>query len=233
MKKTVISSFVLIIIVFFCATVARTCWGLSPGRATGHVLLVSDIHFDPLADPGPAIVKQLIAAPVSQWKEIFSKQNGYAHAPADANYPLLISALSAAVAQGPFDFVIASGDYLRHGFQSAFIEAGGSSSDFPAFATKTAVFVINTVQTMLGVPVYAALGNNDSASGDYGLDPGSAFLATLADSLGVLSINRESTVYFPTGVFYKLPHPILPNEKIVVLNPFIWSRSFSTLGADS
>jgi len=233
MKKTVISSFVLIIIVFFNATVARTCWAFSPGRATGHVLLVSDIDFDPLADPDPAIVKQLIAAPVSQWKEIFSKQNGYAHAPADANYPLLKSALSAAAAQGPFDFVIASGDYLRHGFQSAFIEAGGSSSDFPAFATKTAVFVINTVQTMLGVPVYAALGNNDSASGDYGLDPGSAFLATLADSLGVLSIDPEATVDFRTAGFYELPHPTLANEEIVVLNTVIWSRSYSILGADS
>src|SRR5262249_3308937 len=179
------------------------------------------------------LVKQLIAAPVSQWKEIFSTQDGYAHAPADANYPLLISALSAAVAQGPFDFVIASGDYLRHGFQIAFIEAGGSSSDFPAFATKTAVFVINTVQTMLGVPVYAALGNNDSASGDYGMDPGSAFLASLADSLGVLSMDPEATVDFRTAGFYELPHPTLANEEIVVLNTVIWSRSYSILGADS
>jgi hypothetical protein len=145
MKKTIISTLVLIIFVLFCLAVARTSCAFSAGRATGHILLVSDIHFDPLADP--AIVKQLIAAPVSQWQELFarSKQNGYAHAPADANYPLLKSALSAAIAQGPFDFVIASGDYLRHGFLNAFIEAGGTSSDFPGFATKTAVFVINTV----------------------------------------------------------------------------------------
>jgi sphingomyelin phosphodiesterase acid-like 3 len=130
MKKTVISAFVLIIFVLLWPAVARVSCGFSPARVSGHVLLVSDIHFDPLADP--AIVKQLIAAPVSQWKEIFtsSAKNGYAHIPADANYPLLQSALSAAVAQGPFDFVIASGDYLRHGFKSAFVEAGGHRAIF-------------------------------------------------------------------------------------------------------
>jgi sphingomyelin phosphodiesterase acid-like 3 len=233
MKKTIISTLVLTIFVLFCLAVARTSCAFSAGRATGHILLVTDIHFDPLADP--AIVKQLIAAPVSQWQELFarSKQNGYAHAPADANYPLLKSALSAAIAQGPFDFVIASGDYLRHGFLNAFIEAGGTLGDFPGFATKTAVFVIDTLQTTFGVPVYAALGNNDSASGDYCMEPGSAFLSSLADSLEVLAIDPEATVDFRTAGFYELPHPTFPNEEIVVLNTVLWSRSYSILGAGS
>jgi hypothetical protein len=225
---------VLIIFVLFSSAVARTCCGISPGVATGHVLLVSDIHFDPLANADGDIVRKLISAPVSQWKEIFasSTQNTYAHAPADANYPLLESALSAAIAQGPFDFVIASGDYLRHDFLKAFVKAGYSSSDFPAFATKTAVFVINTVQTTLGVPVYAALGNNDSASEDYSTDPGSAFLASLADSLGVLAIDQDANVAFRYAGFYELPHPTLPNEEIVVLNTVLWSRSYAILRAD-
>src|SRR5260221_2705332 len=192
MKKTAILAYVLIIFVLLWPAVARVFCGLLPATATGHFLLVSDIHFDPLA--AAAGVRRLIAAPASQWQEIFasSAQNDYAHAPDDANFPLLKSALSAAVAQGPFDFVIGSGDYLRHGFQSAFVKAGGSLNDFPAFATKTALFVINTVQTTLGVPVYAALGNNDSASGDYGMDPGSAFLATLANSLQLLANDRRA-----------------------------------------
>jgi hypothetical protein len=81
----------------------------------------------------------------------------------------LKSALSAAAAQNPIDFVIASGDYLRHDFRCAFIKAGGSPRDFPTFATKAAVFVVNTVQATLGVPVYLALGNDDSFCVDYGL----------------------------------------------------------------
>jgi sphingomyelin phosphodiesterase acid-like 3 len=225
---------VLIIFVFFCSAVAQTCCGISPGIATGHVLLVSDMHFDPLADANGDIVRKLVAAPASQWKEIFtgSAQNTYARAPADANYPLLESALSAAIAQGPFDFVIASGDYLRHDFLKAFVKAGYSSGDFPAFATKTAVFVIKTLQTTLGVPVYAALGNNDSASGDYSTDPGSAFLASLADSLEVLASDQDANVAFRYAGFYELPHPTLLNEEIVVLNTVLWSRSYAILGPD-
>jgi sphingomyelin phosphodiesterase acid-like 3 len=199
----------------------------------GHVLLISDIHFDPLSDP--VIVKRLVAAPASQWPDIFaaSVQGGYAHPPDDTNYPLLKSALSAAAAQGPFDFVIASGDYLRHGFQNAFIKAGGSANDYPAFATKAAVFVVDMVQHTLGAPVYVALGNNDSASGDYGLDPGGAFLAALSNSVHVLTNNPEAAADFRTAGFYALPHPTLPNEEFLVLNTVLWSRSYSILGSNS
>jgi len=105
-------------------------------------------------------------------------------------------------------------------------------NDFPAFATKTALFVINTEQTTLGVPVYAALGNNDSASGDYGMDPGSAFLATLANSLQVLANDPRAAADFRTAGFYELPHPTLPVKEIVVLNTVLWSRFYSILGSD-
>src|SRR5260370_5715215 len=106
MKKTAILAYVLIIFVLLWPAVARVFCGLLPATATGHFLLVSDIHFDPLADP--AIVKRLIAAPASQWQEIFasSAQNDYAHAPDDANFPLLKSALPAAVAPAPVRLLI-------------------------------------------------------------------------------------------------------------------------------
>jgi hypothetical protein len=62
---------------------------LSPSPSAGNALLISDLHFDPLADPD--IVKKLIEAPVSDWESIFSssKQAGYARTPNDANYPLI------------------------------------------------------------------------------------------------------------------------------------------------
>jgi hypothetical protein len=40
------------------------------------------------------------------------------------------------------------GDYLRHKFRDALVQAGGTPADFPAFATKTAVFVLNTVSCL-------------------------------------------------------------------------------------
>ena len=97
---------------------------------------MSDILFDPLADP--VIIKQLIARPAAQWQAIFasSTQTGYTHSPNDTNYPFAESALSLDSAQNPFDFVIALGDYLRHDFQSAFVSAGGSPSQSPGLLPR-------------------------------------------------------------------------------------------------
>src|SRR5258707_9346730 len=117
-------------------------------------------------------------------------------------------------------------------FQSAFVKAGGSRSDFPAFANKTAVFVVNTVQAIMGVPVYLALGNDDSPCVDYGLAPGSAFLTALADSLDVLAHNPEAATDFRTAGFYELPHPTLANEEILVLNSVLWSPRYSNCGSN-
>src|SRR5271165_7350701 len=113
MKRALISS-AFIVFVFSQVTVAQTRWGATSGKPTGRVLLISDIHFDPLADL--SILEDLTKNPADQWEGTFtkSKQNEYARAPADTNYPLLKSALGAAQAHGPYDFVIASGDYLRH-----------------------------------------------------------------------------------------------------------------------
>jgi hypothetical protein len=232
MKRNTIYASLLVTLILFWPPGVQSSFGGSPAAPTGNALLLSDIHFDPLADP--VIVKQLIATPASQWQAIFasSAQTGYAHSPNDTNYPLLKSALSAAAAQNPFDFVIASGDYLRHDFQSAFVSAGGAPSQFPTFATKAAVFVVDTIQATFGVPVYLALGNDDSTCGDYRMAPGNAFLAALADSLQVLAHNPEAATAFRTAGFYELPHPTLPDQEILVLNSVLWSPSYSNCGSD-
>src|SRR6201987_3606146 len=164
--------------------------------AAGNVLLISDLHFDPLADS--SLIKRLIDAPISDWEGIFSssKQTGYAHAPQDANYPLIKSALSAAAAQSSVDFVVGTGDYLRHNFEEAFLKAGGTSDEFTEFATKTALFVVHALQTTFRAPVSFALGNDDSPCGDYRVDPGGPFLATLADSLEVLKNHPNAAADF-------------------------------------
>src|ERR1700751_1615628 len=204
-----------------------------PSVAAGAALLISDLHFDPLADP--SLLKQLIDAPVRDWETIFSssKQNGYAHAPDDANYPLIKSALSAAAAQSSVDFVVGTGDYLRHNFKEAFLKGGGTSDQFTDFAAKTALFVVRVVQANFRVPVYFALGNDDSACGDYRVDPGGPFLAQLADSLEVLRNHPDAAADFRAAGFYELPHPTLANHEIVVLNTVLWSRSYAICGSDS
>ncbi|MBV8486536.1 MAG: metallophosphoesterase [Verrucomicrobia bacterium] len=204
-----------------------------PLPSAGKALLISDLHFDPLADP--SLVKRLIDAPVSDWETIFSssKQTGYAHAPQDANYPLIKSALSAAAGQSSVDFVVGTGDYLRHNFEDAFLKAGGTSDQFTDFATKTALFVVRALQTSFRAPVYFALGNDDSACGDYRVDPGGPFLAALAESLDVLKNHPNAAADFRAAGFYELPHPTLANHEIVVLNTVLWSRSYAICGSDS
>ncbi len=200
---------------------------------TGRALLISDIHLDPLADP--AIVKQLIASPVEQWSAIFqsSQQKSFSPYGADTNYPLFSSTLNAAAAQAPFDYVIFTGDALRHNFSQAFVAAGGTSDQFPAFAAKTEAFVIQELQNRFKVPVLAALGNNDSSCGDYQIPPNSPFLAATADQLAVLAASPEAKSTFQLGGFFSVPHPTVANQDIIVLNTIFWSTSYKSCTPNS
>ncbi len=201
--------------------------------ATGRALLISDIHLDPLADP--AIVKQLIAAPIPQWEAIFesSQQKSFSAYGSDTNYPLFVSTLAAAAAQAPFDYVAFSGDALRHNFSQAFVAAGGTSDQFPAFAAKTEAFVIQELQDTLKVPVVAALGNNDSGCGDYQIAPDSPFLAATADHLTVLADSAEAKRTFQLGGFFSIAHPTVADQEIIVLNTIFWLTSYKSCTPDS
>ncbi len=198
------------------------------GPASGRVLLISDVHLDPLADP--AIVKQLIAAPVPQWEAIFdsSQQKSFSAYGSDTNYRLLVSTLAATAAQAPFDYVVFSGDALRHNFSRAFAAAGGTSDQFPAFAAKTEAFVVQELQDRLKVPVLAALGNNDSGCGDYQIPPDSPFLAATASQLRVLAGSPEAKSTFELGGFFSIAHPTVANQDIIVLNTIFWSPSYKS-----
>src|SRR5258705_13526188 len=84
-------------------------------------LAVSDIHFNPFADP--AIVAKLEAADVSQWDAIFASSAVTAFSPdgSDTNDPLLRSALGEMQKQLPSPaFVLISGDFLAHKFDKTY-----------------------------------------------------------------------------------------------------------------
>jgi sphingomyelin phosphodiesterase acid-like 3 len=196
--------------------------------ASGRALLLSDIHLDPLADP--AIVGQLIAAPVEKWDAIFqrSQRKTLSLYGSDANYPLFSSSLEEVARQGKFDYVLFTGDALRHNFSEAFVAAGGTPDQFPAFAAKTEAFVLQQLQRRLKVPVVAALGNNDSPCGDYQVPPNSPFLAAVADQLKVLSSSTEGKSTFQLGGFFTMPHPTVANQDIIVLNTSFWSTAYKS-----
>jgi sphingomyelin phosphodiesterase acid-like 3 len=165
--------------------------------ATVPALLLSDIHFDPFRDP--AKVSTLAAAPVSGWRSILDspaspdRETGLAalekSCPTrgeDTDEALFVSSLRAIAVQARGSrFVTVAGDLMAHSFDCKFraLFPRASGADYSSFSVKTMDFVLAQLRAALpGVPVYAALGNNDSGCGDYQLDPRSQFLAQAANS---------------------------------------------------
>jgi hypothetical protein len=72
--------------------------------------------------------------------------------------------------------------------------------------------VINALQQAFGVHVYVAVGNNNSSTGDYDIDPESAFLVTLGHSIGVLAKDPEAEADFCTAGCRTL---IWPTKKLL------------------
>jgi hypothetical protein len=196
------------------------------GAGQGVFLHISDLHFDPFADP--TIVRRLIAAPVEQWSAIFrsSTNTPFSKYGQDSSFPLLVSMLAAA--KGPaYDYVLDTGDTLAHNFDKAFKAAGGQDSEYAGFAIKTVRFVDRLIrQSFPGVPLIAALGNNDSTCGDYRLAPTDPLLPAMGRDLSVIARHPQALHDYSIGGFYTVPHPRVPRHDIVVLDDVFWSRNY-------
>jgi len=227
------------------STVART----RASTSTVQALFVSDIHFEPFWDP--AKVERLNAARVGEWKAIlaepdaadrgarFAELQETCHARGeDTAYALLASSLAAMRARaGGAKFAVVSGDLMAHSFSCKYATLFplATPADYRAFAEKTLDFVLASMrEAMPGVPVYAALGNNDSDCGDYQLDANSAFLAGEADEFtrGLAAGDREEARRtFAMGGYYSagLPAP-MKRAKLLVLDDLFMSRRYETCG---
>ena len=201
----------------------------------GTYLHLSDIHLDPLYLPpaaGTAAVRQLAqqldAAPVDQWQAILAKAGDGSltyQSRVDTDYYLLQSALEAAASRGPFDYVLFTGDYLAHDFISR-VQSSGGLTDANAFAAKTVEFVNWMIEQQLpGVPIVAALGNNDSGIGDYALEVDGRFLAAIAPSMPGLAGNLAAQQSFAHGGYYTISHPTVAGHDFLVLSVF-WSVNY-------
>ncbi len=236
-------------ILLACSAAARpqTQPAPAPKPATVDVLFVSDIHFEPFWDPGKA--EKLEAAPLSQWHSILAgpetpgreaqfnqlQQTCKARG-ADSSYPLYQSSLSAMRAQAAgARFIILSGDLMSHDFSCKFaaVFPEAAPGEYRAFAQKTVSYVLAELRTTFpAVPLFAALGNNDSDCGDYQLDARSQFLASLAPEFtrGFPAADHEQAARdFAAGGYYSvaLPAPV-KNTRLVVLDDLFMSRRYQT-----
>jgi sphingomyelin phosphodiesterase acid-like 3 len=216
-------------------------------KATIPVLLVSDIHFEPFSDP--AKVPQLAAAPIDQWNVILStppspdQQQRFAALQqtchtrgADTSYALFDSSLHAMRSHAAgVSFVALSGDLISHAFQCKYnaLIPHSTPEAYTAFVEKTVDYVIEELdKSVPGVPVYIALGNNDSDCGDYRLDAHSEFLRVTGKEVTrdfPASERPAAEESFAAGGYYSvtLPAPT-ENTRLLVLNDIFMSSNYST-----
>ena len=208
------------------------------------VLVFSDVHFQPFIDPflpngtypNPAttdanqlLVAQLDAADPSDWPAIFKGSlNALNNPPSplstDTNYTLLKMALESITSNlGAAPAVLFTGDFLGHGIDQLY--PFYSLNPTAAFVDKTLTFVLQQIRAAVGtIPVYFALGNCDSYTGD---GPDSTFLASNAQQLYTLALNgagnqQDVISSLKNGGYYSI-EPAGMNLMIITLNTFALS----------
>ncbi|MGD0802391.1 MAG: metallophosphoesterase [Terracidiphilus sp.] len=227
--------------------VAALAQSTPPAKATVPALLVSDIHFEPFWDPAKA--PRLAAAPTSEWKAIlaaapspdreqrFAALQQSCHARGTDTSPALFdSSLKAMRAHAAgADFVTVSGDLVSHAIQCKYnaLFPDSMPNGYAKFVEKTLDYLIGELYAAFpGVPVYVALGNNDSDCGDYRLDTHSNFLEVTGKIVTrnfPAAEDQQAQESFAAGGYYSvsLPAPI-QNTRLLVLNNIFMSSNYAT-----
>ena len=224
---------------------ARAAQTASRVNATIPALLVSDIHFDPFHDP--ARVQQLVGAPVSHWGSILSRppspnqrqaftalqQTCHARG-VDTPETLLRSSLRAMHARQPdAKFMLVSGDLVAHAFSCRYttLFPHATPAEYQSFVEKTIRYVIGQLRaTFPRIPMYVALGNNDSACGDYRLDAGNNFLADTARIVasGLPASDRAAEIqdFAQSGSYSLTMAPPMQHTRLIVIDDLFVSKNY-------
>jgi len=219
----------------------------TPAGSTVSAIFLSDIHLDPFADP--AKFPQLVAAPASAWGTILGSNDSPTRAidysnlakscrelGTDTDDRLWQSALAALRANSrAARFATVNGDLLAHSFDCKYrkLAPKPTAEEYLAFTVKTVEYVVSGLRSAIpGVPIYFALGNNDTACADYQLgasqDP---FLAAVAPILaGTLpaSARESARVGLATAGHYSalLPAPFV-RTRVISLDDIYFSYRYA------
>jgi sphingomyelin phosphodiesterase acid-like 3 len=161
------------------------CHAQSPSKPpASEVLIASDIHFNPVADP--ALVADLAAAPPQRWEQILnrSKLKKYSTYRQDTNWWLLHSALREMSAQNPHRaLVMITGDLLAHNFPQAWAKTANDTDreHYRIFVLKTLAFLSWELRRQFKhAQILVTPGNDDNDCGDYEIAADGPFLTDTA-----------------------------------------------------
>lgn len=228
---------------------------------TVPVIMLSDIHLDPFHDP--AKVRALLKAPIDEWPAILAAPasptqaedfaavqaacNTKGSSNEDSPYALMASVLDAARAQRPA-FVTVTGDLLVHTFDCRYraaLKLPAATTDdqslSAAFAEKTTNFVIRQVEAAFtGLPVYIALGNNDSRCNHNRMDVRDEYLQATAESVadgltGVSAAERKQALNtFSSAGYYsvRMAAP-MQNTRLLVIDDIFLMNHYADCEADA
>jgi sphingomyelin phosphodiesterase acid-like 3 len=183
-------SFALLAVLVLLAGTARSLPRLpkphpsKPRPTSQQLLITSDIHFNPFADP--TLAADLAKAPVHKWEAILNRTSPTAYSPygQDTNWWLLRSALDAMRKAEPDPtLVMVTGDLLAHGFSEKYAKAitDTNRDHYRAFVSKTVSFIALELRERYSKPqIFLTPGNNDNDCGDYNIEAGGAFLSDTA-----------------------------------------------------
>ncbi|MBC7964788.1 MAG: metallophosphoesterase [Fuerstia sp.] len=210
---------------------------------TGTVLWISDIHFNPFY--GRDVLK-LATSDQKGWRDHTEWPAILANMPAnqscsgkeDTNDFLLRMVVDHADtvthASRP-DFILITGDFLSHDFTSFYFNQSGlpvSLAQVPQhndFVSQTMAYIAMTISTKFdGIPVIAALGNNDAFCGDYDVRRDSGFLASTQKTFQKYFLSDLSDDFRTVGGCYSTKIPGT-QHRVIVLNSIPFMKKYPDL----
>ncbi len=200
-------------------------------RSQNTFLIVSDIHFNPMADA--SLVAKLAASQPAQWETILeqSKRTAFSQYGEDTNWWLLQSSLDAMRATMPHPaFIMSNGDMLAHHFPSTFqeITKNNDRDDYRRFVRKTIEFLaLEFRKRYPETPIFVTPGNNDDECGNYSIFPGGPFLHDTADLARTLAHADNSFLGSWEALgSYDTPNPAIHRARIISLNTVFLSEIY-------
>jgi len=204
--------------------------------ADAKFLLVSDIHFNPMADP--ALVGELAAADPARWEPILDRTSPgtFSQYNSDANWWLLKSALKQFPATLPHPaFVMVTGDLLAHDFPQTFRNTIHDSDQqhYRSFVLKTVEFLALQLQRDFpGTKILITPGNNDDDCCDYTIEANGAFLNdTEPVARELASADDEFETTWKALGSFNVPHPALSGVRIISFNSIFLSQKYQALSS--